>query len=208
MTTTFATFLSDDDVRQVHSASLEILERVGMLVRNEKAHAVFARHGCQTRSGSPLVRFPRAVIEEFRAHIPPRFTFYGRDPRFDRTLPEDAPVIITGSSAPNLVDPVTGKERRSTSEDIARIARLVNELPGYDVFSVSTLAEDAPPGYYSLARLYPTLRARTTRICGAPDCWRGSGPPSSSAPCSQAPRRQILLPGACCCLSSFCRSSP
>ena len=67
-------------------------------------------------------------------------------------------MIITGSSAPNLIDPVTGKERRATSEDIARIARLVNELPGYDVFSISTLAEDAPPGYYSLARLMPTLK--------------------------------------------------
>ena len=158
MTTTSATFLTANDLRQVDDASLEILERVGMLVRNEKAHAIFARHGCQTQAGSPLVKFPRKVVEEFRASMPPTFTFRGRDPRFDRTLPDDAPVIITGSSAPNLIDPVTGKERRSTSDDIARIARLVNELPGYDVFSVSTLAEDAPPGYYSLARLYPTLK--------------------------------------------------
>ena len=158
MTTTYATFLTGDDLRQVHEASLEILERVGMLVRNEKAHALFARHGCLTQAGSPLVKFPRRVIEEFRASMPPTFTFHARDPRFDRTLPKDAPVIITGSSAPNLIDPVTGKERRATSEDIARIARLVNELPGYDVFSISTLAEDAPPGYYSLARLMPTLK--------------------------------------------------
>jgi len=158
MTTTYATFLTGDDLRQVHEASLEILEHVGMLVRNEKAHALFARHGCLTQAGSPLVKFPRRVIEEFRASMPPTFTFHARDPRFDRTLPKDAPVIITGSSAPNLIDPVTGKERRATSEDIARIARLVNELPGYDVFSISTLAEDAPPGYYSLARLMPTLK--------------------------------------------------
>jgi trimethylamine--corrinoid protein Co-methyltransferase len=158
MTTTYATFLTGDDLRQVHEASLEILERVGMLVRNEKAHALFARHGCLTQAGSPLVKFPRRVIEEFRASMPPTFTFHARDPRFDRTLPKDAPVIITGSSAPNLIDPVTGQERRATSEDIARIARLVNELPGYDVFSISTLAEDAPPGYYSLARLMPTLK--------------------------------------------------
>ena len=158
MTMTYATYLTGDDLRQVHEASLEILERVGMLVRNEKAHALFARHGCLSQAGSPLVKFPRKVIEEFRASMPPTFTFHARDPRFDRTLPTDAPVIITGSSAPNLIDPVSGKERRATSEDIARIARLVNELPGYDVFSISTLAEDAPPGYYSLARLMPTLK--------------------------------------------------
>src|SRR3989304_5991128 len=158
MTTTYATFLTGDDLRQVHEASLEILEHVGMLVRNEKAHALFARHGCLTQAGSPVVKFPRRVIEEFRASMPPTFTFHARDPRFERPLPKEAPVIITGSSAPNLIDPVTGKERRATSEDIARIARLVNELPGYDVFSISTLAEDEPPGCYTLGRLNPRRR--------------------------------------------------
>ena len=64
MTMTYATYLTGDDLRQVHEASLEILERVGMLVRNEKAHALFARHGCLAQAGSPLVKFPRRVIEE------------------------------------------------------------------------------------------------------------------------------------------------
>ncbi len=53
---------------------------------------------------------------------------------------------------------MTGRERRSRSDDIARIAHLINELPGYDVFSVSTLAEDTPPGQFTLARLYPALK--------------------------------------------------
>jgi trimethylamine---corrinoid protein Co-methyltransferase len=35
---------------------------------------------------------------------------------------------------------------------------LINELPGYDVFSISTLADDAPPGHFTLARLYPALK--------------------------------------------------
>ena len=66
--------------------------------------------------------------------------------------------IVTGSSAPDIIDPVTGRERRSRSDDIARIAHLINELPGYDVFSVSTLADDAAPGQFTLARLYPALK--------------------------------------------------
>ena len=67
-------------------------------------------------------------------------------------------MIVTASSAPDLIDPVTGEERRSTSEDIARIAHLINELPGYDVFSISTLADDALPGQFTLSRLYPALK--------------------------------------------------
>ena len=91
-----------------------------------------------------IVKFPSAVVEKYRLMLPPTFTFYGRDPKYDRTLPQDGPVIVTGSSAPDIIDPVTGHARRARSDDIARIAHLIHELPAYDVFSISTLADDAP----------------------------------------------------------------
>lgn len=154
----YASLLTQEQVEQVHQASLEILENVGLLVRHPKARAVFQKHGCKVDSETQVVKFPRAVVEEFRAMLPPTFTFLGRDPKFDRTIPRDGPLVVTGSSAPDIIDPITGKERRSRSDDIARIAHLINELAGYDVFSVSTLADDAPPGHFTLARLYPALK--------------------------------------------------
>lgn len=156
--TSFAALLSETQVERVHSASLEILENVGILVRHEKARGIFQKHGCTVDNQSHLTKFPRRVVEEFRCMLPPEFTFLGRDPKFDRTIPRDGPLIVTGSSAPDIIDPVTGRERRSRSDDIARIAHLINQLPGYDVFSVSTLADDAGPGQFSLARLYPSLK--------------------------------------------------
>lgn len=155
---TFACLLTPEQVERVHSASLEILENVGLLVRNEKARALFARHGCKVDAETSIVRFPPAVVEKYRKMLPPKFTFRGRDPKFDRTIPDDGPILVTGSSAPDILDPLTGRERRARSDDIARIAHLINELPAYDVFSVSTLAEDAPEGQFTLARLYPALK--------------------------------------------------
>ena len=154
----YATLLTPQQVEQVHAASLEILENVGLLVRNEKARARFARHGCQVDADTLIVKFPREVVEQYRSAYPPKFKFYGRDPQFDRTIPDDSPLIVTGSSAPDIIDPVTGHERRAHSDDIARIAHLINALPGYDVFSISTLADDAPSGYFTLARLYPAVK--------------------------------------------------
>ena len=154
----FATLLTQPQVERTHAASLEILENVGFLVRNEKARAIFKQHGCQVEPELQLVKFPPAVVEKYRAMLPPTFTFHGRDPRYDRTLPQDGPVIVTGSSAPDVIDLVTGRQRRAQSEDIARIATLIQELPAYDVFSISTLAEDAPTGHFTLARLYPSLK--------------------------------------------------
>jgi len=155
---TFATLLTQEQVERIHEASLEVLENVGLLVRFEKARTVFEKHGCKVDSETQMVTFPRAVVEQYRKLIPPTFTFRGRDPKFDRTIPTDRPILVTGSSAPDIIDPVSGKERRARSDDIARIAHLVNELPAYDVFSVSTLADDAPDGQFTLARLYPALK--------------------------------------------------
>ena len=155
---TFATLLTFEQVQRIHQASLEILENVGLLVRNEKARAVFAKHGCRIDAETQIVKFPRAVVEEFRKVIPPTFTFRGRDPKFDKTLPGDGPIVVTASSAPDIIDPATGQERRARSDDIARIAHVVNELPGHDVFSTSTLADDALPGHFTLARVYPAVK--------------------------------------------------
>jgi trimethylamine--corrinoid protein Co-methyltransferase len=148
----YTSLLSPKEVKQIHDASLEILENIGVLVRSEKARDIFASHGGRVDSGTCVVKIPSNIVETHIQSFVSKFYFHGRDPRFDRTLPNHRPVIVTASSAPNIIDPVTGEERRATSTDIANIAFLVNELPGYDVFSISTLAQDAPQGQLGLSR--------------------------------------------------------
>ena len=154
----FFSYLSNDDIQYVHESSLEILEEVGLLVRNEKARKRFAEHGAIVDHETEMVRIPSAVVEKYRAMVPPTITLRGRDPAYDVTFPRKLPVIATASSAPDIVDPVTGITRRSTSDDIARIAHLINELPGFDMFSISTLADDAPADQFSLTRFYAALK--------------------------------------------------
>ncbi len=154
----YANLLSQKQVERIHEASLEILESVGLLVRNQKARQIFSKHGLVVDNESQMVKFPRSIVEDYRSYFPPTFTFHGRDEQYDRTIPVDRPLILTGSSAPNIIDPITGDERRAISADLARISHLINELPGYDVFSISTLADDAPPGQFSLSRFYPSIK--------------------------------------------------
>jgi trimethylamine--corrinoid protein Co-methyltransferase len=154
----YFSFLDDDQARYVHEASLEVLAEVGLIVRNEKARHRFAGFGAQVDHSTELVKIPAPVVEKYLAMVPPTMTLRGRDPKFDVTFPRQLPVIATASSAPDIVDPVSGVTRRATSRDIANIAHLVNELPGFDVFSISVLADDAPQDQFSLSRFYPALK--------------------------------------------------
>ncbi len=159
----YFSYLNDDDIRYVHESSLEILQEVGLLVRNEKARKRFAEHGAIVDHSTEMVRIPAAIVDRYRSMVPPTITLRGRDPAFDVTFPRKLPVIATASSAPDIVDPVTGVTRRARSDDIARIAHLVNALPGFDLFSISTLADDAPTDQFSLTRFYAALKN-----CGKP----------------------------------------
>jgi trimethylamine--corrinoid protein Co-methyltransferase len=154
----FAELLTREQVERVHEASLEILQEVGLLVRFAPARELFRTHGADVNSETNRVKLPRAVVEKYIKILPPKFTFHARDPKYDKTIPDDSPVIVTGSSAPDILDPVTGVERRSVSADIVMIAHLIQELPAYDMFSVSVLADDAPANQFTLARLYPALK--------------------------------------------------
>lgn len=152
----FAALLNQEQVENIHDAALAILEDVGLKVRFEPARELFKHHGCHV--DGERVKFPRSVVETYRKLVPASFTFHGRDPKFDKTIPQDSPVIVTASSAPDIIDPVTGRERRAESKDIAQIAHLINELPGYDIFSISTLADDAPADQFTISRLYPSIK--------------------------------------------------
>lgn len=154
----FAELLTQEQVERVHDASLEILQEVGLLVRYAPARDLFRTHGCEVDSETNRVKFPRAIVENYIKVLPPKFTFRGRDPKYDKIIPDDSPVIVTGSSAPDILDPVTGLERRSVISDIVMIAHLIQELPAYDMFSVSVLADDAPLDQFTLARLYPAMK--------------------------------------------------
>lgn len=160
----YFSFLTQDEIEYVHQSSLEILEETGLLVRNEKARKRFARHGAIVDHEAEMVRIPADVVEKYRKMVPPTITLRGRDAAYDITFPRKLPVIATASSAPDIVDPVTGVCRRSTSEDIARIAHVVNNCEGFDMFSISTLADDAPKDQFSLTRFYTALKNCTKPV--------------------------------------------
>ncbi|MEG2147802.1 MAG: trimethylamine methyltransferase family protein [Clostridiales bacterium] len=150
-------FFTEEQRQQIHEASMQVLEETGLLVHNEKARDIFKAHGCDV-DAEGHVKIPHTVIEKYIKYFVSDYTFTAQDPSFDIKIPEEGPCVVTGSSAPNIIDPKSGEERRATSKDIANIAHLINELPGFNVFSISTLADDAPQGQFSLSRFYPALK--------------------------------------------------
>jgi len=187
----YSALLTSHEVERVDDTSKKILENVGILARNGHARDIYAEHGCTVDSQTGIVRISRRLVEEYQKAFVPTFSFTAQDPAFDRTIPDDSPVIVTASSAPNIVDPDTGEARRATSTDIANIAHLINRLPGYDVFSISTLAEDAPKDQFSISRFIRPLKTVKNRFAEIRRTWKNSTGCSNWAPLLREVKKPI-----------------
>lgn len=150
--------LTAEEMKTVHEDALKILAEVGLEVNNDKAIALFKERGCRVNNASRIVTFPADVVMEYMNLIPLEFTLYGRDPKYDFTLPDDGPIFGTASSGTNVRDPLTGKIRPSKAADIARIGHLLNEMPGISMYTCTISATDASYEYRNLERFYPALK--------------------------------------------------
>ena len=135
--------LSDDQIREIHSASLEILERTGVLVLEEESRSLLGDAGARIGNDA-RVRIPSYLVEKALATAPKRITLCGRNGSRKVYLEGNRSYFGTGSDCPNIIDPYTFEKRRMVKEDIAAAARLCDFLPNIDFIMSLGLVSDAP----------------------------------------------------------------
>ena len=84
------------------------------------------------------MKFPRKLVEDSLRGIPPKFTFYARDPKFDKTLPDARPVIVTGGIAdPRLANTIV----REGWADLVGVGRAMLNDPDWARKAITELKE-------------------------------------------------------------------
>ncbi len=159
-------FLSRADSEAIHSASLEVLEKTGVAVKNESALKLLSENGATSSSG--VVRFPSGLVEEIVRKVPAYFTLYSRDGK-DRYMVGGNNVLFNpASSSIYFRDGEYGLIRKATTIDLIRHVRLVDSLDCIDAQSTAMVPSDAPVAISDLFRLYIGLKeSRKPIITGA-----------------------------------------
>jgi trimethylamine--corrinoid protein Co-methyltransferase len=122
--------LSQEQVEQIHQASIKLLANVGVEFPYEEALAVFKRNGIK-------VDGKRVFISEDQLMgaletVPKQFTIHARNPERNVTIGDGSPVFAPGYGAPFLVDAELGK-REPTMEDYEALTKLAHALPNQDI---------------------------------------------------------------------------
>jgi trimethylamine---corrinoid protein Co-methyltransferase len=149
--------LSPEDVRRIHTATLDVIESVGVRFPSDRALDTWEAHGAAVDRATKIVRVPGHVIEDALRLAPPTYSLAARDPALD--LPLDGRHVYAGTDGcgVEVIDLETGRRRRSELRDVEQIARVVDALDEVAFHWVPVSAQDRPAvsrGLHELAAIW------------------------------------------------------
>ncbi len=146
------TFLSKDEIKDIHSTSLEILEKTGILVRNPTALSILKKAACETEAD--IVKLPISLIEESLGKCPRKFILYSQDTEHEYIVGDDHVLYNPGSSVPNILDHTSRTIRKALAQDFIESISVTNELDKIAAQSTSIIPSDIPEMISDFYRLY------------------------------------------------------
>jgi trimethylamine--corrinoid protein Co-methyltransferase len=120
---------TDDELREIHLSTLEVLSETGVFVEDDEALQIFEDAGADVDHESRVVRLPAHIVEDAIRSAPPKVVMYGRDPVNDFVL-EDGRVGFTNfGEGIQVVDPYTGELHESLKQDVADCTKIIDGAP-------------------------------------------------------------------------------
>ena len=151
------TVWDDDACRSIHAASLRLLERTGVDVKDDRARELCAAAGA--RIDGRRVQPPAALVEQALASAPRAWTLR---PRGGETAPLDlrdgAGYAGSGPDCLYVADADTGERRRARLADVEAAARVAEALPNIDFVMSMALPEDVENGVVDTTQFGAMLR--------------------------------------------------
>ena len=139
------TVLSDKEVHQIHLATLEVLDEVGLWLPNSEVLQILEGAGARVDFKKQVARYPADMVTAAINRFPAGITWYARNP--------DNTILMDGSqthfsmpdSALNIID-LNGERRAGGPKDGEDICRLCDALPNMAVASTGINPPDMTSG--------------------------------------------------------------
>jgi len=133
--------VSDDQIERLHHASLEILDRTGIVLYEPEAVELLERKGLRMEDGN-RVRIPPGLVEWALSIAPKRAVICDRNGRRAMPLERNNVFFGPGSDCPNVIDVRTGERQRGVLQDIEEASRVCDALPNIDFLMSFCMASD------------------------------------------------------------------
>ena len=155
---------TDDELYEIHLATLEVLQKTGLFVEDEEALEIFGGHGAIIDKQRKIAKLPPYLVEDAIRSAPEKITLCGRNPKNDVVLESNRVCFTNFGEAIYVDDPYTGEHRTTTKQDVADSALLADYLDNIDVYERAVGAVDKPPQTLNIHNSHAILM-NTTKHC-------------------------------------------
>jgi trimethylamine--corrinoid protein Co-methyltransferase len=134
--------LDEGQLGLLKSATLEVLQDVGIHCPSKLALDIYAEHGGQVDYEKEIVKLPSDVVKEAMSHAPRTYTLGGRTPEFDLILDGTSTYLATDGTGTETIDYKTNRRRASCKNDVALSARISDYLSSIAFYWPMVSAQD------------------------------------------------------------------
>jgi trimethylamine---corrinoid protein Co-methyltransferase len=154
--------LGEAECEKIHLASLEILERIGIDVHDQKARQILVEGGAS--SDGLRVQIPAYMVARAFSSTPKQITLYDRLGKVVIRAGGYNSYFGGGSDCLNILDHRTGERRKALLEDVVQAVRLMDALPEIDFVMSAFLPEDVDGRIYDRYQMEVMLNNTTKPI--------------------------------------------
>ena len=133
--------MTDEQCRLIHTASLEILERTGVLLYYQPAIDLLKKAGCIVEDNR--VRIPAHLVEWALRAAPSHIRLYDRSGKPALQLGGRISNFGTGSDCLNILDHRDNERRKALLQDVVEGIRVADAMPHIDFIMSMFLPSDA-----------------------------------------------------------------
>jgi trimethylamine--corrinoid protein Co-methyltransferase len=134
--------LTPEQLSSIKSATLQIMEDVGVRFPSNKALRIFAEHGALVDWERHLVRLSAGMVLEALGQAPRSYVLSGRSEGTELILDGRRSYFATDGCGTLTIDFETGEERYSRKDDVARMARVADGLSSIAFYWPIVSAQD------------------------------------------------------------------
>ena len=156
------TRMGPDTCEQIHMASMEILERVGVEVHDDQAREILGDHGAHIKGRR--VKLPSVMVDEALRVTPPRLTLCDRHGDVAIRAWGYETAFGGGSDCLYVLDHRTGGRRKAVLGDVRDAVRLMDGLAEIDFVMSAFLPSDVDQQVYDRFQMEVMLNNTTKPI--------------------------------------------
>lgn len=167
--------LSQDEISAIHTAAMEVLERVGVVIQHDAALKKLAEAGAIVDDKTKVARIPEYLVHDALQKCPRKHRLIARNRKYSVVIGDGESYFTNAFGAHYTIDLNTRERRLSTLKDLEEFTLLADYFPTVDYIKPNILPQDVPKTVWELEialAMFKNAEKHVSPVALTPEGWR------------------------------------